>query len=333
MEYEKMADSRSVKNGLNPGGICFLIESRGGKVLNARPSVNGKKAFLAVCLAFCAVRLWGGESEAAQRSRPPMIKMEFKLHVGANFMVLNDLNEGWKGVLEGREISPYITLTSGRYRPAGLGFEAGVEGIVYLESRLGVGFEADFLRVTRTSEAKFSASEHAGPVSYYRESVVPEITAVPLILKTQMTLFERRRWKGTIQAGAGLWIGRVRIEHPLENESSSNTLLEEWRARGVSLGAQGGLGFEYRFNQKLALALDVLGRYAKLRAPKGDYVIGGSVTSDAFMWICYGGAFDSPWIVFDRSKPADDYFRGYRKADIDLSGFSIRIGLKIAVLK
>jgi hypothetical protein len=99
------------------------------------------------------------------------------------------------------------------------------------------------------------------------------------------------------------------------------------------LGAQGGLGLEYRFNQNVALALDVLGRYAKLRAPKGDYEIGGSVTSDAFMWICYAGAFDSPWIFFDRSKPADEHFRDYRKADIDFSGFCIRIGLKIAVLK
>jgi hypothetical protein len=301
--------------------------------MNARPNVDGKKVILAVCLVFCGVRLWGGDSEAAQRSRLPRMRMEFKLHIGANFMLLNDLNEGWKGVLEGREISPYITLTSGRYCPAGPGFEAGLEGIVFLESRLGLGFEADFLRVTRTSETKFSESEHAGPVSYYRESVAPEITAVPLIFKIQTNLFERRRWKGTVQAGAGLWIGQVRIEHPLEDESSSSTLLEEWRARGVSLGAQGGLGFEYRFNQNVALALDVLGRYAKLRAPKGDHVIGGSVTSDAFMWICYGGAFDSPWILFDRSKPADDYFRGYRKADIDLSGFSVRIGLKIAVLK
>jgi hypothetical protein len=51
------------------------------------------------------------------------------------------------------------------------------------------------------------------------------------------------------------------------------------------------------------------------------------------MWICYAGAFDSPWIFFDRSKPADEHFRDYRKADIDFSGFCIRIGLKIAVLK
>jgi len=122
---------------------------------------------------------------------------------------------------------------------------------------------------------------------------------------------------------------------------------------GNQIGFHGGIGFEYKYTERVSLFAEGLWRLAKIRTLKGSITthadaydengyLTGTYDTDIYQGILYhysgedlivGGVrhekllvndFPPPWIGTDL--PAD-----VRKAFLDLSGFTFRIGLKIGL--
>lgn len=119
---------------------------------------------------------------------------------------------------------------------------------------------------------------------------------------------------------------------------------EHWKTdHKTNLGLHGGIGIEYNLSKNLALVAEAYGRYARIRNLIGTLQkensdsVGRIYESQAtlwyFKWACYGKGYyrldiseESPsrWgIILECS------ISNVRKARIDLSGFSVRMGIRI----
>jgi opacity protein-like surface antigen len=102
------------------------------------------------------------------------------------------------------------------------------------------------------------------------------------------------------------------------------------------LGLQVVSGLEINLTQKLSLIVDGEWRLAKITNFKGDDYSGNEAT----LWYYKMRYFDSDiwWdeLIVSKSAPEEDplgekFYKDQRKARYDLSGFSIRLGLKFAL--
>jgi len=119
---------------------------------------------------------------------------------------------------------------------------------------------------------------------------------------------------------------------------------EHWKTdHKANLGFHGGIGMECSLTKNLALVLEAQGRYVKIKNLRGtlqreDSHNGGKIYEEKgtlwyFKWAWYGKGYyrldiseESPsrW-----GTPPGYSISNVRKAIIDLSGYSIRIGLRI----
>jgi hypothetical protein len=97
-------------------------------------------------------------------------------------------------------------------------------------------------------------------------------------------------------------------------------------------GLIGGIGLEHKLNSFLALIVEAQGRYSKLRKLKGT-TSGAVEDGEGALYIGekYNSQYDwfEPCLITSSSMPASDEFRNMRKAALDLSGFSLKLGFRI----
>ncbi|MGB2765122.1 MAG: hypothetical protein WBC20_11995, partial [Candidatus Aminicenantaceae bacterium] len=111
--------------------------------------------------------------------------------------------------------------------------------------------------------------------------------------------------------------------------------------RGNGLGFNGGLGFEYKISNVLALVLEIQRRYAKIKNLKGKWIYSNTFTLEQGEdeGILYIGRKDMedegfsdifyPDLVVSPSKPSGAKILNAKEATLDLSGFSLRVGIRI----
>jgi hypothetical protein len=98
------------------------------------------------------------------------------------------------------------------------------------------------------------------------------------------------------------------------------------------------MGLEYNIANNLALVLEVKGRYARSN-PQGKetsswfeepFIIEeGNLYIGERNLLYEGYGEHCPDLVFYKSKPIGDEFQNMREAVLDLSGFSLRAGIRI----
>ena len=110
----------------------------------------------------------------------------------------------------------------------------------------------------------------------------------------------------------------------------------------ANLGFHGGIGMEYSLTKNIALVLEVQGRYVKIKNLKGfiqiedSYSIGRISKRTGYLWSykISGWDFGSYYNLDISEEPPwgsipEISISEVRKATIDLSGYSMRIGLRI----
>jgi hypothetical protein len=111
------------------------------------------------------------------------------------------------------------------------------------------------------------------------------------------------------------------------------------------IGFHGGIGFEYDVMKNLAFFVEGAGRYVKLKDWKGDsteyieFSSGGPTektteTSSGTLWYYeYYPETHPDWpsyvLKIQEEKPVHSDYRNVRKAEVELSGFSFRIGFRV----
>lgn len=129
------------------------------------------------------------------------------------------------------------------------------------------------------------------------------------------------------------------VSPPLE----SYWMWEYWKTDyKANLGFHGGIGLEYSLTKNIALVLEVQGRYVKIKNLKGfiqsedSHSIGRISKRTGYLWSYKISAWDfgSYYNLDIREEPPSGFIpeisiSEVRKATIDLSGYSMRIGLRI----
>jgi hypothetical protein len=274
-------------------------------------------------IIFMLVLLWPA---AVQAEGGPGFQLKF--FGGAGYHLLDDFSQGLKGWDDEVEASPYSYIEKGGFQPFHLGWDFGVEFGVTLNRRWGIGLGAGAIQTGRESlrESAYK-SDKLATYEFYQERLTTRVRAIPLTLCLQLGLFSNNRMNLSAVGGISYYFGTVDWEYRTQNKSSSEFTEENWRGTSGAWGFQGGLELDFNINRKLTFFVEGLGRYARWTDVRGDFQADGTTVKDAFLWYTEWGQF--PGLAIDSKEPSGGIYQNVRKAVIDLSGFSVRVGLKV----
>ena len=257
--------------------------------------------------------------------------LSLKLYGGISGIAGGDLNKGLEGLIDILNVPHGIAVT-GKYNPVRFGPDFGGELIFSLTSRLGIGLGIGYLQARKESTIEIADSENpAEPTHFYTWILRPRVEAVPLTLGVLYDIWKGRRFNLEVSSGIGLYLGKVGLGDSWTEKGSSLSNQTTWEGTSQAIGFHVGLGMEISFSQSTSLIVDVLGRYGKLKNIKGDLIGNGATTKDAVLWFCEQGAY--PLIIIDDSPPPAWRYSSIRKGEVDLSGVSVRVGVKIHLFR
>jgi hypothetical protein len=258
------------------------------------------------------------------------VEFGFKLSGGMAYLSVGDLNTGFQGYNDYLNEFPEEDV-EGKYNLFHWGYDFSGEIIINPIPELGIAIGAGYSQVSKESSVKvygFFLSEEI--------SVVPKITVIPITLGIYFTPPLAPGVNLVLSAGAGYYIGKLSWERGYSGFLSEYT--DTFEGSKGTIGFQGSLGFEFEFSPKVAFVIEGVGRYAKLKEMKGDYSREGSsllgpidISGEYTLWyyeFLIGSEY-YPRTHFFEEEPYDPpYYRNVRKAEIDLSGFSLKAGFK-----
>jgi hypothetical protein len=240
----------------------------------------------------------------------------------------------------------------GEFKKLDTGFEYEGELILKLSEHFGIGIGAGFIRREEPSEVAFDLV--TGDLDlYYDFSISPKLRAIPIKLSAYYYIPVLSRMNLFLSGGIGFYFGKIDYRRLWESEE----LYEGWEyyerkeetvieAKDSGIGLHGGIGFEYDVMRYLAFFIEGTGRYVKLKDWEGDVIeyIGityddgttegttETITGTLWYYEYYPETSpDSPSYILkmQKEKPSGSKIRNARKAEMDLSGFSFRIGFKV----
>jgi opacity protein-like surface antigen len=173
--------------------------------------------------------------------------------------------------------------------------------------------------------------------------ISPTIKTIPLELGIYYTLASNSRSNLFLSCGLGYYFseGILYKRHCSSGYGPDFTIYtneEKLEFSSQSFGFYGGVGLEYNIANNLALVFEVKGRYVRAN-PQGKetsswfeepFIIEeGNLYIGERNLLYEGYGEHCPDLVFSKSRPSGDEFQNMREAVLDLSGFSLRAGIRI----
>jgi len=245
-------------------------------------------------------------------------------------------------------------LKKGELKKIEAGSKSELELSFAVSSRFGVYFSAGYDYVGKESSGGFEV--------YPRPRFLPDVDSVdytfsptisirviPLKLGLYYIIPFGSKARLSINGGGGYFITKTvfsweQIEiWKREDGSIAGDFKEvvEWDLSSKAIGFHGGIGFEYNLTKNLSLVIEYQGRSARLKELKGtEIVVGLGYTESLYGSVYY---FERENLItekyyiglgFFEEKP--DYlpsseYRNIRNAELDLSGHSLVVGMKISL--
>ena len=269
---------------------------------------------------------------APQPSRPG-IDFSLKFHGGMNYMRIGDINDALQGTTDYYKDLPNVDIEE-ELQPVHWGIGFGGELIINFTPRVGIGLGGGYIQVSE--ETVIDVIWEGSP---YEDTAHPKATIIPLTFSVHLGLPMGNIMSFALNAGAGYYLGTIQWHYSWDSEFHDYE--ENWKAKSNTIGFQGGLGLEFNFSRNLALVVEGFGRYAKIKNLQGDYTwkrdfFGHEegIIEEATLWYSNWRSSDTgkeyPRIVFDDDVPTETTFqRNVREGEIDLTGYSVRLGIKI----
>jgi hypothetical protein len=279
-----------------------------------------------------------GISLAAQDAPSPAAKtskLSVKLYGGYSHVLAGDVNEGsdyYFEILEYYQAEGFGTIT-GSYKPVHGGYNFGGDIIYQLSPKLGLGLGFGYMRNSSSSVGTWDSGE-GDSVTLTAE---PTLTAMPIRLGLFFTTPLSKKLNLTADAGAAYYAG-LKLEAMQGLEFSPDewmTMTVEGSERsGLDIGFQGSLGVEYMISPKLGFFVEAAGRYAKfsnfeLVTGRQENSSGEPNTIEGKLYIYSDTAGTTEISGFTIVETGDTPDPEYWEPKIDLSGFSLQIGIRI----
>jgi len=261
------------------------------------------------------------------------IGFSLRMQGGMSYLFANDINDHLQATTD------YWTDrgvdVEGEFEPLQNGIEFGGEFIVNLTPHIGIGLGGGYIQASSKSTVNNVWFGYS-----YQDTASPKVTAIPLTLSAYFDLPLGKRLSFTVQAGLGYYLGTFSWDYSYESEFDD--FKENWEGKSNALGFHGSLGFEFNFSSRIALYVEGFGRYAKLKGLKGNYTFeetffgyqGQESIDEATLWYyewrssLTGNYY--PTLEFNDDKPEETSFvKNIREGEVDLTGFSVRVGIRI----
>lgn len=270
-----------------------------------------------------------GESKAFSR-------LSLKLYGGYSHIAAGDLNDGadyYFEILEIYSAQGFGTVTGG-YKPVHGGYDFGADLIYQITPAIGLGLGAGFMRNSSRSLGNWVYEDDNVDIT-----IDSTLSAIPLRLGVFFTVPAGPRLNLTADVGAAYYLG-LKLDATQRLDISDTDWMEmslgSTEAGSSNIGFHGSLGFEYKLSPMMGFFVEAAGRYAKLsnfNAVTGitNSSDGGGDTTDGKLYIVTQTDPDFPVSSFtiEDTPPVDDEFATYREPKFDLSGFSLRAGIRI----
>ncbi len=266
-------------------------------------------------------------------SAESQIGFSLKIHGGMSYLFSNDVNDHLQATTD-YWIDRGVDV-EGEFEPLQNGIEFGGEYIVNLTPHIGIGLGGGYIKASSKSSVNNVWFGYS-----YQDTANPKITAIPLTLSAYFDLPLGKKLNFTLQTGLGYYLGTLSWDYSYESEFDN--FKENWEGKSTAFGFHGALGFEFNFSSRMALFVEAFGRYAKLKALKGNYSFEETFLGyqeqesidEATLWYyewrssLTGNYY--PTLEFNDDKPEETSFvKNIREGEVDLTGFSIRMGIRI----
>lgn len=269
-------------------------------------------------------------------------RFTLKISGGANYLEVGDYNADQRNQNEARKA--YALRKgygfSGGYEYIHHGLDLEAEVCLYLDPRLAVVLGTDYIRAwtdPKTSRQTVDWTPYQVTSVF---SMDTRINAIPILLGLKYEILLSDKIGIFLKGCVGYYFANysgISREDQSGADKGYDWYIYKEEGRSGGFGFQGGLGFEYRVNRKLALVIEGCGRHANIDGFKVDYrdeysyglSRSGSGTLYYYEWqdLPTGKWYPSMTVMKDAA--SDPMMRNVREAVIDLSGFAFRAGIKI----
>ena len=313
------------------------VYSRCQRRITVRQAQKG--FFLGLILLFSILCMAGFCLSDERKSPGP--KFSLKLTGGARYAAVGDLNEYLDSFNQRPDICGKVAEV------ANWSSDWELELRMRLSSRVELGLATSgFFNKKSPSSIFLFGGEVLDPditKSDARIEFIPEIkTAMPLGLNLYYSLCSGSRMNLLVDLGLGWYTGKMTenyIDNTFQSDGGTYFGTVYWSVdNNFSLGFQGGLGLEYVVTDELALVVELQGRFARISSLKGKIcaMSNNSLSEETgtlyyYQWAWFG---TGPWyreLMVHESPPGGGIFsvKDVREARLDLSGYSLRIGLRV----
>jgi opacity protein-like surface antigen len=268
-------------------------------------------------------------------------RFSLKLTGGTRYAFVGDLNEYLDSFNRGDDICGKVAEV-GHWASDG-----EVELRMALSSRLVLGLASSGFFNKKNPSSMF---QYGGTLmdpettkSDTRVEFVPEVeAAMPLGLNLHYSLYSGSRMNILAGLGLGWYTGKMTeslVATDFQSDGKTHFGSVYWTVRNnFSVGFQGVLGLEYAVTDGLALVVELQGRFARVGSLKGKECVltNNSLNEQTgtlyyYKWAWFGSGPWYPRLSVSESPPEGGIgsFKDVREARLDLSGFALRIGLRM----
>lgn len=261
-----------------------------------------------------------------------------KLRIGDTNTNITELARNWESVSGQRGLHVPEKLGT-----MGGGMEGEAEIRLNLKPFLAVGL--GFGRILVEKNGNRMEMALPPPIRHQIQNQDNEISAMPVFIN----LYYLRPvfHSGTLFAGlgAGYYIAKWREKGRYDEETSEKApWWREWEinAKANGPGFTGAMGLEYSLIRRLSVCIEVFGRYCKISRFKGDGTVRrswetgtSSYPGGTLYYYEWKDALTSDWygdVNLRTDTPGSDSERNVRKAEVDLSGIGVKLGLILRLM-
>ena len=177
-----------------------------------------------------------------------------------------------------------------------------------------------------------------GPNTYHDTIAIdPHFSAIELSLNAAYVI-PIGPVRLNLEAGPGLYFCRFASDSDFTSTQLDWSYSYQFRADRVAPGVRGGVGIEVAVSRRLAVVLDVLGRYVRVNDIQGTGTVSGTIAGASYADSLPGQSFwyyeyvtgnvNYPQTSFQAFEPTSYLITNARKGRFDFTGVSATFGFK-----
>jgi opacity protein-like surface antigen len=213
--------------------------------------------------------------------------------------------------------------------------EINIEFLVQLSKHFGLGLEVGYFQKSQSSDIIWESSEYG----MFSLGTKPTMSCIPVILNSYLFLPLGPAARAYIKGGAGAYLFKSEFnfdeDSQIEGEEFFST--SEFVNDGNGFGLNGGIGFEFNFSSSMVFFIEGTGLFANFNSGEGHLIRMdpqgiGYKTGKAWYFEYYDENIsrDLSGITYG-DRPEGDEIKNVNRLKIDLSGFSIRVGIRFSI--